>query len=324
MESKSYTDFPKNPKIIFMGTPDFAVPTLKALIEHGHHIQSVVTQPDRPKGRGKKLTASPIKHLALKHGIEVLQPENVSDKGFCDKIQEKAPDLLIVVAFGQILRKNLLEIPSWGAMNIHASLLPKYRGAAPIQWAIYHNELETGLSVMRMDKGMDTGPVLFQESIQINNNETAGQLHDRLAQLAGDLIVPVLSQMAEGTIEEQPQDHSKASYAPKIEKNMASIDWKKDAVSITGLIRALDPRPGAYTTLEDKHIKLFTPKILDRPHGDLIPGRVRNHAESGLAVETGNGIIEIGEIQYPGKKRLLCRDFLRGFSLPTGTILGQS
>jgi methionyl-tRNA formyltransferase len=321
MRSRVDIGFPEYPQIIFMGTPDFAVPTLKALLKNGHSILSVVTQPDRPKGRGKKMTASPVKQLAVEHGIEVLQPEKVSDPAFCKRIQAQAPDTMIVVAFGQILRKSLLEIPTWGALNIHASLLPKYRGAAPIQWAIYHNEPQTGLSVMHMDEGMDTGPVLAQEMVPIMENETAGRLHDRLASLAGELIIKVLSQMAQGTVDAQPQEHSKASYAPKIEKEMAHIDWAEDAAHISCLIRALDPRPGAYTTMGDQHVKVFAPRVLNTRSGNMVPGRVRNDAESGLVVETGNGSLEIGEIQYPGKKRLSSHDFLRGFSLPAGTIL---
>ncbi|MBN1849092.1 MAG: methionyl-tRNA formyltransferase [Deltaproteobacteria bacterium] len=305
-----------------MGTPDFAVPTLKALIQNGHHILSVVTQPDRPKGRGKNLAASPVKELAVEHGIEVLQPERVSDPAFCSRVRAQEPDIIIVVAFGQILRKSLLEIPTWKAINIHASLLPKYRGAAPIQWAILHNEPQTGLSVMHMDEGLDTGPVLFQKAVRIKEDETAGQLHDRLALLGGDLIITALSRIAAGILDEQPQDHSKATYAPKIDKGMAHIDWTKDADYVSGLIRALDPRPGAYAIFGDNHIKLFSPRPSKKFSNDLVPGRVRHDMESGLAVETRDGALEIGEVQYPGKKRLSSRDFLRGFSLPDGTILG--
>ena len=315
---------PSHPKLIFMGTPDFAIPTLKSLIHHGHDITAVVTQPDRPKGRGRKSMASPVKLLAMEHGIEVLQPEKASDQHFCQLIKGKEPDLIIVIAFGQILKKSLLIIPKWGVINIHASLLPRYRGAAPIQWAIMDNQSKTGLSVMRMDEGLDTGPIFFQEEVLILRDETAGQLHDRLALKAGDLMSKSLNQMAEESIKESPQDHSNATYAPKIEKNSCLIDWKQPAIKISLIIRALDPKPGAYTFLEGKEIKMFSSRVADEDRLDVVPGRVVRDAEGDLLVETGRGVLEIREIQYPGKKRLSSRDFLRGFLLPDGTVLGQS
>jgi methionyl-tRNA formyltransferase len=323
MMSHLLNHFPVKPKIVFMGTPDFSVPTLKALVKHEHFIQSVVTQPDRPKGRGKKLTASAVKRWAVEHGIEVLQPQRVSDDAFCNRIKEQGLDLIIVVAFGQILRKKLLSIPAWGAINIHASLLPKYRGAAPIQWALINNESVTGLSVMQMDEGMDTGPILFQEEVPIQENETAGGLHDRLAHKAGDLIIQALKKMAEGAFELMPQDHTKASYAPKITKDMTLIDWNSDADHISCLIRALDPMPGAYTVIGLKPVKLFSSRVSAESRVDLVPGRVQNNREKGLMVETGKGILEIREVQYPGKKRIPSQEFLRGFSLPPGIVLGQ-
>jgi len=314
---------PSHPKLVFMGTPEFAIPTLKSLIHHGHDIIAVVTQPDRPKGRGRKPMASPVKLLAMEHGIEVLQPEKASDQHFCQLITGKEPDLIIVIAFGQILKRSLFTIPKLGVINIHASFLPQYRGAAPIQWVIMNNESKTGLTVMRMDEGLDTGPILFQEEVPILRDETAGQLHDRLALKAGDLIIKSLNQMTEKSIKESPQDHSKATYAPKIEKKTCFIDWKQPAVKISAIIRALDPKPGAYTPLEGKEIKMFSSRVADEDRLDVVPGRVVRDAEGGLLVETGRGVLEIREIQYPGKKRLSSHDFLRGFSLPEGTVLGQ-
>ena len=314
---------PSHPKLVFMGTPEFAVPCLESLINQGHHIKSVVTQPDRPKGRGRKLVASPVKLMAVDHGIEVLQPEKASDKPFCDLIESRDPDLIIVIAFGQILKRRLLNIPKWGAINIHASLLPQYRGAAPIQWAIMNNELKTGLTVMRMDEGLDTGPILFQEEVPILKDETAGQLHDRLAQKAGELIIGSLNQMTEKSIKERPQDHSNATYAPKIEKNMGLVDWKQPAVKISAMIRAMDPRPGAYTPLQGKEIKLFSSRVKDEDRLEVVPGRIVRDGQGSLLVETGKGVLEVGEIQYPGKKRLASQDFLRGFSLPEGTVFGE-
>jgi methionyl-tRNA formyltransferase len=321
-------DFPKNhfparPRLIFMGTPGFAVPTLRALVDNGHQIVSVVTQPDRPKGRGKKLAASPVKVLAKENGIEVLQPEKASEEGFCELIRSREPDLIIVVAFGQILKKRLLDIPKWGVINVHASLLPEYRGAAPIQRAILNNETKTGLTVMLMDEGLDTGPILFQEAVPILENETAGHLHDRLAERAGDLMVRSLKHMAQKPIAEKPQGDAGATYAPKIEKALSRIDWNQPAVRISALIRALDPKPGAYTILAGHEIKLFSSRVVDGTRKDGVPGKVSGHTGGELIVETGEGRVGIGEIQYPGKKRLPADDFLRGYSLPEGTRLGK-
>jgi methionyl-tRNA formyltransferase len=314
---------PSQPKLIFMGTPQFAVPTLEALIEKGHEILAVITQPDRPKGRGRKLVPSPVKKLAAIHKIKVLQPQNVSDDHFCDQISDIEPDLGIVVAFGQILKKNLLTIPRWGVINIHASLLPKYRGAAPIQWAILNNESKTGLTVMRMDEGLDTGPILFQKEVSILEDESTGELHDRLSELGGQVIIEALTDMAKTQVKEIPQDDSLASYASKIERRDSLVDWKQPATKISCLIRALDPRPGAYTLLGGRQIKLFSSTVLDRSGLDGVPGRVVRHTEKAIHVDAGQGMIGIREIQYPGKKRLLIPDFLRGFPLPEGTILGD-
>jgi methionyl-tRNA formyltransferase len=313
---------PARPRILFMGTPDFAVPTLEALIRHGHEVVGVVTQPDRPKGRGKKPASSPVKDVALTRGLDVLQPENASDPLFCNQVHERRADLLIVVAFGQILRRRLLEIPSWGVINIHASLLPAYRGAAPIQWAILQNEPRTGLTVMRMDEGLDTGPILFQEEVRIGEEETGGQLHDRMARMAGDLMIRALSQMSEHPIREMHQDHERATYAPKIGREIRLVDWHESAVNVSARIRALDPKPGAFTILQGNEIKLFSSRVSDRARSKAVPGRVVA-ARKELIVETRGGAVEIGEVQLPAKKRIPAVDFLRGFLLPEGTVLGQ-
>ena len=315
--------FPKRPRIIFMGTPEFAIPSLRSLISEGHQILAVVTQPDRPEGRGKKITFSPVKKLALEYNILTLQPEKVSDTNFCSLIRDAAPDIIIVVAFGQILSKELLMIPKWGAINIHASLLPKYRGAAPIQRAILNNESFTGLTILRIDEGLDAGPILYQESVQIKENETTGQLHDRLSGKASGLLTRFLGIMYEGEVKETIQDDASATYAPKIDKSMAMIEWNLDAQRISSLIRALDPSPGAYTTIRGIKIKMFSPGILDKGRLDTVPGRIVRKRKGIFAVETGKGIIEIGEAQCPGKKRLPSKDFLMGFPLPEGAILGR-
>lgn len=315
--------FPEKPRLVFMGTPDFAVPALKALINNGYDILAVVTQPDRPKGRGRKLTATPVKQLAQKNGLKVLQPEKVSSKEFYDLLKEHSPDLIIVVAFGQILTKSLLDTPRWGVINIHASLLPRYRGAAPIQRAILNNETVTGLTIMHMDEGLDKGDILFQKELEILENENSSSLHDRLALMSGGMLVDFLRSVVGKTIEGIPQEHSKATYAHKIDRDMAKIDWTKDAASISGLIRALDPWPGAYTSINGKHVKLFSSRVEDESSSDVTPGKVRIFTENKLCIETGKGIISVKEVLYPGKKRLPFSDFIRGFDLPDGTILGQ-
>ncbi len=323
MENSHYGGFPDRPEIIFMGTPDFAVPSLKTLIKEGHKLISVVTQPDRPKGRGRKLILSPIKRVAQEYGIRILQPEKASDRQFCDTIRSLKPELLIVAAFGQILKNNLLMIPRWGALNIHASLLPKYRGAAPIHWAILNNEKKTGLTAMRMDEGLDTGPILLQEEVAIIENETAGSLHDRLAGLSGDFIIRTLKGLAENRLKEMNQDPNEATYASKIDRGMSLIKWDRSANEISGLIRALDPWPGAFTTLQGEKIKLFSSRVTAKEAHYKVPGKVAGQSTNSLLVETGKGVLEIGELQISGKKRLPAADFLRGFALEQGTVLGN-
>jgi len=323
MDNRSLKNFPDNPKIVFMGTPDYAVPSLEKLVEHGHTIQAVVTQPDRPKGRSKKLISPPVKPSAERFGLAIFQPERASDRDFCEIIRELGPDLLVVVAFGQVLKKELLNIPRWGGLNIHASLLPKYRGAAPIQWAVINDDVETGLSAMRMDERLDTGPVLFQEAVRIGPEETAGELHDRLACLSGDVLLKTIKGLTENRLVEKFQDNARATYAPKIEKGISKVRWDQSAQAISALIRALDPWPGAVTITGGREIKLFSSKVEDRKGLHLFPGRVAGRSVEGLFVETGKGVVLIREMQAPGKRRLAATDFLRGFPLDDGTLLGQ-
>ncbi len=314
---------PERPGIIFMGTPDFAVPSLKSLIDAGHKILSVVTQPDRPRGRGRNITASPVKELALRHGIKVMQPEKISDAGFLTVVRELCPDLVIVVAFGQILKKALLEMPGWGVINIHASLLPLYRGAAPIQRVILNDESMTGLTIMRMEVGLDTGPVLYQRPVPILKDETSGHLHDRLAAMSGDFLMEFFRAWTGGRIKETVQDSGLATYADKIDKAMCRIDWCGSAKDISAQVRGLDPMPGAYTTIGDNNLKLFSSTFKNQKAANGVPGRLISTAGGIMRIEAGTGILEVKEIQYPGKKRLPVKDFLMGFNLPEGTILGK-
>ena len=317
----SRDSFPSRPKIIFLGTPQFAVPALEALIDEGYEILAVVTQPDRPKGRGQKLTPSPVKVLAQENNLQILQPERLDDS-FLDILLSLRPDLLVVVAFGQIIPGRVLGSAKWGGINVHASLLPRYRGSAPIQWAIINNEKKTGLTIMRMDEGLDTGPMFVQQEVDVLEGETAGQLHDRLSSLAPGLLIKTLQGLAQGTIEEKKQDGSLATYAPKLKKEQGLIRWSWPSERLCGLIRGLDPWPGAFTYYEGKMLKLFSCFLRDVRRGSSVPGRIKGLTGKGLEIETGKGSVIVGEIQSPGKKRMPVREFLKGRQLSPGSILG--
>ena len=321
MDALSRDCLPTMPGIVFMGTPDFAMPTLRSLLTAGLDVRSVVTQPDRPKGRGKRTVPSPVKRLALDWNIEVLQPESVNTESFLSVLREREPDLFVVVAFGQILKGDLLAVPRWGVLNVHASLLPRYRGAAPIQRAILNGEARTGLTLMRVDEGLDTGPVLFQEALEIAPEETAGSLHDRLASLAGERIVGWLKAMATEPVREIPQEAALATYAPKIDRETMLVDWSEPARRVSARVRALDPYPGARTTYQGQGLKLFSAGVADEREREHAPGHVIVEADR-LLVDTGCGRVAVREIQASGKRRMPVADFLRGFSMGTGSLLG--
>jgi methionyl-tRNA formyltransferase len=322
MKGPPKNKLPENPRIVFMGTPDFAVPGLKGLFENGYPIISVITQPDRKKGRGRKVVPSSVKQAALAYGLEVLQPQRVSSPEFCEKIRKRDPDIFVVIAFGQVLKKNFLDIPNWGSLNIHASLLPKYRGAAPIHCAILNHEKKTGLTAMKMDEGLDTGPILLQKEVAILPDETAGQLHDRLAGISTDFLLKTLEGLIKGRLEGYPQDDSEATYASKIDRGMSRVKWNQSAKTISSFIRALDPWPGAVTTAGDKNIKLYSSRVVDEKNTEGVPGRISGISDGALQVETGKGIVHIRELQAPGKRRLPAEEFIRGFSLQKRMVLG--
>jgi len=305
-----------------MGTPQFAVPTLRTLIHEGYDILSVVTQPDRPKGRGQKLTPSPVKILAEENNLTILQPERLDDS-FLNLLLPLKPDLLIVVAFGQIIPGTVLSSATWGGINIHASLLPKYRGSAPIQWAIINNEKKTGLTTMFMDEGLDTGPILMQQEVDILGGETAGNLHDRLSSLAPGLLIKTLEGLANGTSKKRKQDNSLANHAPKLTKEQGMINWSWPAERLYGLIRGLDPWPGAFTYQNEKMLKLFGCSLAGDRQTVSVPGQINGLTERGLEIETGKGSIIVEEVQAPGKKRLPVKEFLKGSKLSVGNILGK-
>jgi methionyl-tRNA formyltransferase len=318
----SSNSFPSRPKIIFLGTPQFAVPVLRTLIYEKHEILSVVTQPDRPKGRGQKLTPSPVKILAKENNLTILQPKRLDDS-FLNLLLALKPDLLIVVAFGQIIPGKVLSSAKWGGINIHASLLPQYRGSAPIQWAVINNEKKTGLTTMFMDEGLDTGPILMQQEVDILEGETAGNLHDRLSSLAPGLLIKTLEGLANGTIKKRKQDNALATYAPKLTKEQGMINWSWPAERLYGLIRGLDPWPGAFTYYNETMLKLFGCFLADEKETVSVPGQINGLTEKGLEIETGQGSIIVEEIQAPGKKRLPVKEFQRGSTLSVGSVLGK-
>ena len=315
-------------RIVFMGTPDFSIPTLERLLESRHEVIGVVTQPDKPKGRGKEIAMSPVKETALRHGISVYQPARAREASFVDEIRALQPDVMVVIAFGQILSKELLEVPKYGCVNIHASLLPKYRGAAPIQWAVLNGDSETGITTMMMDVGMDTGDMLEKLVVPLEKNETGGSLFDRLSLLGGDLILSTLDKLEAGTLVRIPQNHDEATHVKKISKSMGDIDWTKDAAAIERLIRGLNPWPSAFTHWNGKMLKLWEAEVLsDGACGDgqrAVCGEVLEAAGDALKVQTGNGILKITGLQLEGKKRMDVAAFLRGYPVQAGSVLERS
>jgi methionyl-tRNA formyltransferase len=309
-------------KIVFMGTPDFALASLDKLIDGGYEIAAVVTQPDRPKGRGKKLTPPPVKERALGAGLRVLQPERVKDSGFIEALKELSPDIIIVVAYGQILPEEIINLPAMGCINVHASLLPKYRGAAPINWCIINGESRTGVTTMYMDKGMDTGDILLQRETEIGENETAGELHDRLAALGADLLLETLEGLQRNEVERKAQDHSAATYAPQLDRETGRVDWNSDAKSIYNLIRGTNPWPGCYTVYKGERMKLWEAKVLEQKSRGTA-GKVLEAGHGGMLVQAGSGTLLVTKIQMPSSRVMTVDEYLRGNSLETGYILGE-
>lgn len=323
--------------ILFMGTPDFAQESLKCLVEEKYNIIGVVTNPDRPKGRGMKMIASPVKEYAIEKGLEVYQPEKVKkNTEFIEKIRSLNPDVICVVAYGKILPKEILDIPKYGCINVHASILPKYRGAAPIQWAVLNGDKVTGVTTMYMDVGMDTGDIILVEETNIGEEETTGELWDRLSKIGGNLLVKTLKQIEEGTAPRKKQEED-FTMAPMLNKEMSKIDWEnKTAGEIHNLVRGLNPIMGAYTFLNDKKIKIWKTKVRTENEllelfpelkeylfkvKDLMPGTIMFASDKkGLFVKANEGIIEIKEIQGENAKRMPAGDFLRGNEIMAGEI----
>ncbi|MBQ7248365.1 MAG: methionyl-tRNA formyltransferase [Lachnospiraceae bacterium] len=304
-------------RLVYMGTPDIAVPALEALIEAGHDVAAVVTQPDRAQGRHKELVPPPVKAAALAHGIPVLQPEKASDPDFIEELRIYKPESIVVMAYGQILKKSLLELPPLGCINIHASLLPKYRGAAPIQAAILAGEEMTGVTTMFMDEGLDTGDMLLKETVNIDEAETAETLEVKLALAGGRLIVRTLDELAAGRLEREKQDDAASTYVKMIRKEEGQIDWNASALDIERRIRAFYPWPGTYTWHNGGRIKIYAAYVMGMA-GDAPAGTVVSAADGRIIVACGEGALNITSLQSEGKKRMDAADFLRGYRLSAG------
>lgn len=318
-------------RVVFMGTPDFAVPCLQALIDDKYDVCGVITQPDKPKGRGYQLTPPPVKQLALEYGIPVYQPTKMRDGSVLDLLKQLRPDIIVVTAYGRILPKEILDYPKYGCVNVHASLLPKLRGAAPIQWAILNGEAKTGVTLMQMDVGLDTGDMLYTKTTDIDENETAGQLFDRLAQLGAQTLSEGLPLLIEGKLTPIKQQEELSSYAPMLDKSLCAIDWTKPALAIHNQIRGLSPWPVAVCKLNGKNVKVHSSRLVDNA---AVSGIIKQadltklnsgqaaYTSGRLIVKCGDGnLLEITELQIEGKKRMPTQSFLAGHKLEVGVML---
>lgn len=306
-------------KVVYMGTPDFAVGPLEAIIQAGHRVTAVVTQPDKPKGRGKEMAASPVKECALKYNIPVLTPVKIKAEEAVAQLREYPADIFVVAAFGQILSEEILTMPRYGCINIHASLLPKYRGAAPIQWSIIDGEAETGITIMQMDKGLDTGDILFQKKVPITPEDTGESLFDKLALAGSEFIVEALEKIEKGEVSPIKQDDEKSSYAKMLTKSIGRIDWNQSAAEIERLVRGLNSWPSAYTEYKGKQLKIWKAKVVPAMEG--VPGTIAKVTKDQVFVCTGDGALALEEIQLEGKKRMSTKEFLLGRSFEEGEVL---
>lgn len=312
-------------KIVFMGTPEFAVEALEAIIQAGHQVVLVITQPDKPKGRGKEMHVTPVKECAMRHNIQVFQPIKIKTPEAVDKLREYEADAFVVAAFGQILSEEILNMPKYGCINIHASLLPKYRGAGPIQWAILNGEKETGITIMQMDKGIDDGDILLQSSVGIDEKETGDSLHDKLAAEGAKLIVEALPKIERGELVPIKQNDEESCYAKMLDKSMGKIDWNQSAAVIERMVRGLNSWPSAYTAYNGKKIKVWESEISEKETAwkDASAGMVTAVDKDAFYVRTGDGDLKITQVQLEGKKRMAVKDFLLGYKMKAGELLGK-
>ena len=307
-----------------MGTPDFAVPSLRALVDHGYEVVGVFCQPDRPKGRGHKLAACPVKELAQSAGIPVFQPERIKREEGVAMLKSCAPDLCVTAAFGQLLSQEILDIPPLGTINVHSSLLPRHRGSAPINWSIIKGDPVTGVTTMFTDKGMDTGDILLMRETPVGPAENAGELTDRLAVMGAQLLIETIRAIEAGTLARTPQDHAAATYEPKMDKELGRIDWSKSAQEIDWLVRGTTPWPGAFTTLGEQTIKVFELAVPDGAASGAPGEIIAADAKQGLVVSCGDHDVVLTQIQMPGAKRMNAKDYLRGHTMETGVCLGKA
>lgn len=307
-------------RIVFMGTSSFAVPSLEKIHTSHHELIAVVTQPDRPRGRGKKTQASPVKEKAMEYGVEIYQPEKISSAEAVDKLCSYEPDLIVVASYGQIIPAEILDLPRYGCINVHASLLPKYRGAAPIQRAIMNGEKYTGITIMFMDEGLDTGDIIMQVPVAIAEDMDYGELENILAVKGSELLMDVIAILESGSMPRKQQNSQKASYAHMISKEEEKINWEWEADRIRNHIRALSPRPAAYTAIDGTRFKIFSTRLVNAKT-EGVPGEILKITDDGFIVQTGKGCLEILEVQKAGKKKMPAREFLKGFPLEPGQRL---
>ncbi len=319
-------------RVVFMGTPAFAVPTLQHLIDSDCSVVGVVSQPDRPSGRGKKMKIGPVKTLALEQNISVIQPEKMKAPAFLETLQSWNPDVIVVAAFGRILPQLILDLPPKGCLNVHGSLLPKYRGAAPIQWAVINGESETGVTIMVMDAGMDTGAILEQAVLPISPEDTAGDVASRMAEMGGRLLVPTLKKWLAGTIEPQAQNESQATLAPILKKEDGLLDWSQSAVALANRIRGLSPWPGAYTFVKGERWGIWKVQVEEPDDASMLPsvddsttpGKIIGVSKQGIRVQTGRGVLRLIDVQPANKKRMTAAQYLAGHHLEVGVQCGST
>lgn len=309
-------------KVVYMGTPDFAVGALEAILAAGHEVTAVVTQPDRQKGRGKEVQFSPVKECAVAHGIPVLQPVRIKTPEAVEQLKQYEADIFVVAAFGQILSKEILEMPKYGCINIHASLLPKYRGAAPIQWAVINGEKVSGVTIMQMNEGLDTGDILFQREVELEPKETGESLFDKLADLGAGLVVEALEKIASGDVSPFPQEDSLSTYAGMLTKECGRMDFSMPAVKLEQRIRGLNSWPGSYTRWRGKTLKVWDADVVNCLETKALPGEVTEVSKDGFTVACGEGGLVLKSVQPEGKKRMAVKDFLLGYSVEIGEKLG--
>jgi methionyl-tRNA formyltransferase len=309
-------------RIIFMGTPEFAVPSLDMLVREGYDVMAVVTQPDKPKGRGNKLTPPPVKVYALEKGIEVLQPVKVRTPEYAEQLRRLKPDLMVTAAYGRILTKEVLQIPPYGTINVHGSLLPKYRGAAPIQWAIINGDQVAGITTMYTDVGMDTGDMLVKREIEITGDMTSGELHDIMAAAGAGVLKETLERLQAGTLVGIPQPHEQATHAPMMEKETGHIDWSRDAQAVHNLVRGTDPWPGAFTFYRGERMRIWKTAVSTQSIKGKIPGTICTVDREGVLVVCGTGAVIVREVQFDSGKRMSVDEYIRGHQINEGEVLG--